>query len=163
MNPCGKSHGISRNIHILIPNPNFSLSSYILHRTNLSYTTFLYSSENTELHIKIQSFDFGKKRADVNIDINYICTNRSNLKIVFFILQVPYYAKDLKVAYSALSLESFGGKSIIKSINQNFSFIIIQIPKENVTFGKNEYMSLSFSIENIFWRYRRKISYYFVL
>ena len=111
-------------------------------------TSEILKSENSTFLMIFRSFDSSIGSADVEIHINLLYQNRTNLTKAFFILQIPCNVEKVDVTKGALYPSSFGGNTTIQRIGE-ISYITVQIPKNNLTFGKMDYLAFRFTTENV--------------
>ncbi len=133
------------------------------------------TQESTYFWLHLENIECKERTIEAELDMNFVCQEMKNPtpfyneKSVFFLLQIPSDISDVKVDYHMRGRDPqfYGGYfQIINStfLHSGLSAILVEIPKENFTFGKSEFLCFYFKMTNVFskvnsYTYQRVITF----
>jgi hypothetical protein len=127
------------------------------------------TQEATYFWLHLENVDCKAGTINAELDMQVECQKVKNPhpfyseKSVFFLLQVPSNISNVKVDYHMRDKDPqfYGGT--FQTINGTVSAILVEIPKENFTFGEQEFLCFYFEMSNVFkvdsYTYQRAITF----
>jgi hypothetical protein len=107
----------------------------------------------SEILIDISDFQ-NHRDANVSIVVNVVNLNTSESDTISYLLQVPFNVSNVEVDYWAWFPSLYGG-SFDVIYSQNMSFILVNVPKANVSFGLWRNIGFRFRVDSLLSRTNR--------
>ena len=117
------------------------------------------TQEASDFRLHLEKLDCRQETVEAKLTMNVVCQELEktnpfyNAKSIFFLLQIPSEIRNVEVVYKVRDPQFFGGNTQILNnhvLNNGISAILVEIPKENFTFGKPMYFAFNFEMKNAF-------------